>query len=374
MTPSLLRACASAVVLTCALPCQADSSVTVYGVLDSGLEVSRSGNGTVKREVSGGAMGSRFGLRGAEDLGGGLSAVFRLEQGLNLDDGTLGQGARGWGREASVGLSSKALGTVQLGRLPTPYYAMSSYIDAFNWMGAGGLPALTRSGAAVRQVLPNLINAREDNAVGYVSPSLGGAELRAMVAAGEGSTSIGRAYGLSGRYLGGPVDVVAAYTRQDGAGDGSGSVSSFLAGGSFDFGMAKLFAGISDERNSCTTCTGALARSSGVAGTNASAFRVYNVGARVPFGAMTAIVQLARVDDRSVYAVDPGSRDATWATIGAEYAFSKRTLIYSALGTIGNKNGSQYALGSGTAQQPAGVVAAGNPRATTATIGIRHAF
>ena len=50
------------------------------------------------------------------------------------------------------------------------------------------------------------------------------------------------------------------------------------------------------------------------------------------------------------------------------------TVLYGALGTVNNRNGSQYALGSGTAQQPAGYVAAGNPRSTTATVGIRHSF
>lgn len=94
--------------------------------------------------MSGGALGSRLGFRGVEDLGGGTSAVFRLEQGINLDDGTLGQGGRAFGREASVGLASTTRGTVTAGRPPTPYYVAQSGVDAFAWMGSGGSSASPR--------------------------------------------------------------------------------------------------------------------------------------------------------------------------------------------------------------------------------------
>ncbi|WP_250638365.1 porin [Acidovorax carolinensis] len=79
------------------------SGVTIYGVADAGIEWSSNSAGSSRRLVSGGALGSRLGFRGVEDLGGGVSAVFRLEQGINLDDGTLGQGgARSAGRPPSA--------------------------------------------------------------------------------------------------------------------------------------------------------------------------------------------------------------------------------------------------------------------------------
>lgn len=109
-------------------------------------------------------------------------------------------------------------------------------------------------------------------------------------------------------------------------------------------------------------------------GANASRFSVSNIGVRLPAGGWTFIGQLARVNDRSSYTANPGSRDATWLAIGAEYAMSKRTTFYSALGTIDNRNGSQYALGSGGVQQRPGSVAAGNPRSTTLSLGVRHLF
>lgn len=353
---------------------QTASSVTVYGIADAGVESSTAGNGNNFRVISGGLNGSRIGFRGTEDLGGGLSALFRIEQGFTIDDGQLGQGGRAWGREASVGLRSNTLGTLQLGRLPTPYFIAQSGVDAFNWMGSGGLTAITRSAAASRQLLPHVINARQDNALGYVSPKFGDVEVRAVASLGEGSAALGRGYSLSARYTSKTVDLLVAQISQRGANNRNGQANALVIGGSAAIGSARIHAGYTAEKNTCTTCTGALARVAGVTATGASEFRLMNLGVRMPFGAFTGIAQVVQVNDRSTYAVNPGNRDATWLAVGAEYAFSRRTVLYGALGTVNNRNGSQYALGSGTAQQPAGYVAAGNPRSTTATLGIRHSF
>lgn len=352
----------------------AQSSVTIYGVADAFVDVGRAGNGTLTRVGSGGGLGSRLGFRGQEDLGGGLSAVFRLEQGLTLDDGQLGQGGRAFGREASVGLSSTSAGTIQLGRLPTPYSNVLSDVDAFVWMGSGGLLAITRSAAATYQVQPNGVNARYDKAAGYTSPNWGGLQVRALASAGEGSTAIGRGYSASARYTAGPINGVLGWVKQQGRGNANGNATAVVVGGSYDFGAAKLFAGYTDDKNSCTTCTGALTRAAGVTATGASEFKLINVGVRVPVGNFVGIAQAVRVKDKSVYAVNPGSRDANWFALGGEYNFSRRTVGYGSVGTIGNQNGSQYALGSGAMQQAAGFVAANNPRSTTVTLGMRHSF
>jgi len=86
----------------------AQSSVTLYGLVDAGITYTNNvgGSGRVAL-VSGNISGSRFGLRGSEDLGGGLKTIFVLENGFNVNNGTLGQGGRMFGRQAYVGLSSK---------------------------------------------------------------------------------------------------------------------------------------------------------------------------------------------------------------------------------------------------------------------------
>ncbi|WP_308610527.1 porin [Massilia frigida] len=98
----------------------AQSSVTVYGVADAAL-VKESGGvaGGVTKMVGGVEGGSRLGFRGTEDLGGGLAAIFTLEMGFNLDTGTSAQGGVAFGRQAFVGLNSKA-GALTLGRQYTP--------------------------------------------------------------------------------------------------------------------------------------------------------------------------------------------------------------------------------------------------------------
>lgn len=368
---SVLMAGVSSLYLSGAI---AQSNVTVYGVADAGLEYSRAGT-SLTRVFSGGAAGSRIGFRGVEDLGGGLSAVFRLEQGINIDTGTLGQGGRAFGREASVGLTSKDWGTVLAGRLPTPYYAVLSAVDAFSWMGSGGTLALTRTGAGGQQILPLGVDARSDNSVSYISPRWAGIEARALYTTGEkASTGTGNGLGASARYSVDALDAVVGYTKMEGPSGSIGDVNGAVIGGSYNLKSFKVFAGYSRERNSCTGCTGALARIAGVAVGGAADFRIVNIGVRVPFGALTAIAQVARVIDRTAYAVNPGDRDATRLGIGAEYAMSRRTTAYTSLASIGNRNGSLYALGSGSVQQPAGRVAAGDPRSTTLTMGVRHVF
>ena len=104
----------------------AQSSVTLYGVLDEGVQFSSNtknvvngvnvGGRQVVLDSTSGEQGSRWGLKGAEDLGGGLMAVFTLESGINLNTGALGQGGTEFGRQAFVGLSSSQYGALTLGR------------------------------------------------------------------------------------------------------------------------------------------------------------------------------------------------------------------------------------------------------------------
>ncbi|WP_194722578.1 porin, partial [Noviherbaspirillum malthae] len=114
----------------------AQTNVTVYGVADAGL--ARIDNGRVNTTAlqSGQQSGSRIGFRGTEDLGGGLSAIFTLENGFNIDDGTLGQGGRLFGRQAFVGLQG-GFGAVKLGRQYNPIRTAVENIDPFG-LGLAG--------------------------------------------------------------------------------------------------------------------------------------------------------------------------------------------------------------------------------------------
>lgn len=117
---------------------QAQSSVTVYGVVDSNVEFATnvknaSGGSDSRFAVNGGGLsGSRWGLRGVEDLGRGLSGLFVLEGGIGVDTGTLQQGGRLFGRQAFVGLQSATYGKITLGRQYTSLdEALSNFSPAY---------------------------------------------------------------------------------------------------------------------------------------------------------------------------------------------------------------------------------------------------
>jgi hypothetical protein len=190
------------------------------------VELSGAGRGSFWRVVSGGNLGSRLGFRGSEDLGGGLAAVFRIEAGINLDDGAAAQGGRAWGREASVSLASRDSGTLVAWRLPMPYNLALVAVDAFGWGGSGGQIAIGRNDPALSPMLALGLAARVDNALRYTSPSWQGLTLQAMASLGEDSTTIGRGAGFAARYTQGAIDAVVSTQRLNSAGNlgASGSV------------------------------------------------------------------------------------------------------------------------------------------------------
>ncbi|MDR8963595.1 Outer membrane porin protein [Burkholderia multivorans] len=121
----------------------AQSSVTLYGVIDAGISyVNHSKNATggsskLFKYDDGVAQGSRWGLRGTEDLGGGLKAIFVLENGFNSGNGTLGQGGAIFGRQAYVGLSQSQYGTLTFGR----QYSFSTDVLGSNYSTGGNTVA-----------------------------------------------------------------------------------------------------------------------------------------------------------------------------------------------------------------------------------------
>lgn len=95
----------------------AQSSVTLYGIVDEGIDyTNNAGTGSAWKMQSGDALSSRWGVKGTEDLGGGLQAIFNLENGFDASSGALSQPDRMFGRQAFVGVTSSTFGTVTMGR------------------------------------------------------------------------------------------------------------------------------------------------------------------------------------------------------------------------------------------------------------------
>src|SRR5690349_11381564 len=103
----------------------AQSSVTLYGVVDNAFAYVSNQRGQSNVYMSqGNLQASKFGLLGAEDLGGGTKAIFRLESGFNSLTGAQSSAGNLFNRQAYVGLSNDKYGTVTLGRQYTPYFNM----------------------------------------------------------------------------------------------------------------------------------------------------------------------------------------------------------------------------------------------------------
>ncbi|QGZ65128.1 porin [Paraburkholderia acidisoli] len=152
----------------CGLAHAEASSVTLYGLIDYGINYqSNSGGGRVIGGASGIMQGSRWGFKGVEDLGGGLSAIFQLENGFDLGTGKSLQGGLMFGRQAYVGLSSRDYGALTLGR---QYDSLVTFVEGrMNSANYGG------GTTAHPGDLDNLNNSkRVNNSVKYMSPSFGG--------------------------------------------------------------------------------------------------------------------------------------------------------------------------------------------------------
>ncbi len=197
---------ALAVTSAVAAPAFAQNSVTLYGVIDTGIDyVNNVGGHAQWAERSGIVQGSRWGLKGSEDLGGGTKAIFQLENGFDAASGGLNQGKRMFGRQAYVGLTNDNYGTLTLGRQYDPVVDMAQ-ATTFNgqWGAYFSHPA----------DIDNTDNGfRINNAVKYVSPKIAGFQAEGMYAFGgqAGAFSNNSTIGGGLSYTGGPLYIGAGY-------------------------------------------------------------------------------------------------------------------------------------------------------------------
>ena len=294
----------------------AQSNVTIYGIVDAGLVRETGGAaGPLTSVGSGIASGSRIGFKGKEDLGGGLSAIFQVENGFNVDTGTAGQGGLLFGRQAFVGLSGR-LGTLTLGRQYTPYYKTLRDIgDPFGAVSLAG-----RAG--------NLFstNTRTDNTVEYASPKIGGMRVDLTYGAGEtaGDSSANRTLGGSIGYAGSALTVQLAYHRAENA-TATGHVRNTLVSANYQFGRV--------------TAYGSFARNAGPAAADS---RDMLAGVAITAGPGKLLLSHVRHDDRAA------GNDATQWGIGYLHPLSKRTDLYAAYAAIDNRNAAAFRVGNAT--------------------------
>jgi len=314
----------------------AQSSVTLFGILDVGVRHTSNGTTTKKTEDSGSESTSRWGLRGTEDLGGGLSAGFWLESGINTDNGTSSDTAKFWNRRSTVSLVSKTAGELRMGRDYNPIFSQYNAFSPFGVVGVGSM----------QQLIPALggqDRTRSDNTVSYWLPSgLGGVYGEAMVAAGEGVANNKHTGGRLG-YLAGPVHLSAAFGETQVGVTNSKVKESGLAA-SFDFGAAKVIGQYLDRKID-----------------SSASRKTYQLAATAPLGNGLFKVAFTKLTDGSV-----GGNAKDFA-VGYVHNLSKRTALYTTYARTANTS----AMAIATSGALPGVKGQAH---TGAEVGIRHSF
>ena len=367
-----------AALLAC-MSANAQSSVTLFGVIDAGVaHIKGTGAGSATSLVAGGNSTPRLGFRGREDLGGGLAAGFQLEGQLNNDvGGGAGQTtAFDFTRRSTVSLFSPA-GEIRVGRDYAIGYLTFNQFDVFNQRGIGMLEVSGNSLAGVGAY------SRVSNGIAYFLPdSLGGIYGGVQYAFGEQQSNksvVANATGIStnaanattektGNYFGGRIgyksgrfDTSASYgvfqdaVRTVGTSFYADDYKILDAGASYDFGF--IMPRIAYQREQ-------LAGRGSVAEFKLETF---SLGATAPLGPGLLRAQIAR------YNRADSANDFSKIAIGYMYTLSKRTVLYADIARLKNSGTGTVALTNMSSSARVPVPTAGGS-STGTTFGIRHTF
>ncbi|TKC82944.1 porin [Trinickia terrae] len=218
----------------------AQSSVTLYGVVDDAIAYANNQKGASNVYLAQGNLyASKFGFRGTEDLGGGTSAIFDLQAGFNANTGAASAAGLIFNRQSYVGLQNQTYGTVTMGRQYTPYLLFVGPLASSSWTtGATGAHPGDYDG------LDTTI--RINNSVTYTSPTYYGLSASAMYAFSgiAGSPGKGQTYSGALRYASGPVSLAAGYLRID----NTGLTSGFDANATGSFAVSPVNQGYQSAR------------------------------------------------------------------------------------------------------------------------------
>jgi predicted porin len=396
---------------------QAQSSVTVYGLIDYGYQSAYQRNAvgqavtppTVTNQNTSGFSGngestSRLGFRGNEDLGGGASAFFTIEAALNTDQGgILNSGATG-NRQQFVGLGKKGLGTASIGIQYTPVHEAASVTDAgglnnqngnviydrTGGFGAASGQVVAGSGVGLNSVSGMSTNTsytiRSTNALVLKSENMAGFTAKAMLvqggkdsnAAGGTQTVDNSGWGLGADYTWKKLFVTAAYQSFNNQTQGAGAFAPGYNGAgitpgvnthdnqqyyaaTYDFGILKGFAQYVNRKvTSFTNVNNSVSRSA------------QQIGVRAP---ITSTVQVwASAGTGSINAGGTNytpSKFNGWQ-LGTDYALSKRTNLYAIYGQTATSGNQQQVYGANTAQ--VANQAQNSYNASSYALGVRHTF
>ncbi|MFY3963578.1 porin [Achromobacter ruhlandii] len=374
---------AAAILTTFAGVAQAETSVTLYGVIDTGIGYnkvsgdfpSRDETGSITMQdvtgsrlgmINGVQAGSRWGLRGSEDLGDGLRAMFTVESGFDSGNGQSQQN-RLFNRQATIGLANDSWGSLEFGRQTTVGGTFLAEIDPF-------YTSYTQSNLGLGFSAANTM--RWDNMVMYRSPSMSGFQFAAGYSFNVDDTnsdetrfrtadnSRGITAGL--RYVEGPVNVTLTYDQLNGSNrasiDHDATPRQYAVGVSYDLEVVKLAAAygrttdgwfVGQDLPAGTPFSDEFGTNRYVDGFKANA---YMLGATMPVGGASSLFASWQHVSPSNDRLTGGDANMNVWSVGYTYDLSKRTNLY-AYGSYGK----DYAFIDGL-------------KSTAAGVGIRHVF
>ncbi len=362
-TPAIALAALAAVA---ASPIHAQSSVTLFGIVDATIAYGSGSLSSKTRLASGGYSSSRLGVRGNEDLGDGMYAAFWLEAGINSDDGTgtatntnnqatgadpavAGTQGLTFNRRSTVSLGGN-WGEVRLGRDFTPQFWSLTNADPFATTGVG-------SAQPFNSIITGVTSVRASNSVGYFLPrDIGGLYGQLQYYMGENASNAankndGTGMAVRAGFAKGPFDVALTLSKTKYL---AGDVGQNNLGGSYDFGVMKLTGVYAWDKN------GALA------GTGGHRAKGYLVGGWIPVGLGAIRLAYSRYNIDQTVAGTLNNPSTKKFALGYSYNLSKRTVLYATYARVANSGGAASALNSATT--------AANASSTGYDFGLRHAF
>lgn len=361
-----LMAVAGGLALASAGSALAQSSVTLFGILDATV-THGSGSGSNRTQLANsGYNSSRLGFRGTEDLGGGLTASFWLEGSVANDTGTgagtntnnqasgaapAAAGGQGFtfNRRSTLSLAGR-WGELRLGRDYVPQYWNLALFDPFGNNGVG-------TGQTLNSIIAMPTAIRASNQIAYLVPgNLGGFYGQVAMYLGENSSNAGtppgsikndgNGYGARIGYAAGPLDVALGLGRTKYA---AGDFLQNNVAVKYDLGVAKIMAQYSFDKNDAVA--------GGADG------RGYLIGSQIPVGPGEIRVAYSRYKS-DVPGIEPTTKKFA---LGYVHNLSKRTAVYATFAHVSNSGGAGQVLNGATLANP-------NHSSKGYDIGIRHTF
>ncbi len=347
----------------------AADSVQLYGIVDMGVAHYSNGNGSVTKLGTGIQSGSRIGLKGTEDLGGGLKALFQLETGFCANGGSVVQGNGTFagsassnqyctgggfmGRTSMVGLTG-GFGTAVAGRIYSLTFDDQAAVDPFGYGLTGTISNIGTIGAP----------ARVNQTIAYISPTFSGFHVAgaylfndglglALPTGGTLSTTGG--YNLQAGYTNGPIWVSADYLRANYY-NGNAAMKHSMIVGSYDFGVAKLAAMYAQNKLNA------------LGGAESGNLQAWLLGVTVPVGPGAILASYTQSKNKDV-----SMSTSKQYAIGYTYALSKRTNLYTSYAHITNDANTFAAVQDATGNNSAPAGGLGMASSGFA-LGIRHQF